>query len=122
MRQPSRESAASHPYLTRLHPPIVSESAVSIRSGVLARRMYTRSSFRGPVPQRFSGSTFLLENELVQTSAVGFGFFAVTIHQVAKAKNSATILRLRCTNLLLPDALLDLDRPGVEVHVLPLEA
>jgi len=76
----------------------------------------------GAVPQRFSGSTFLLENELVQTSAVGFGFFAVTIHQVAKAKNSATILRLRCTNLLLPDALLDLDRPGVEVHVLPLEA
>jgi hypothetical protein len=64
----------------------------------------------------------LLENELVRTRSLAFSLFSVAIYQVAKAENSTTILRLRHPNFLLPDALLDLDRPGVKMDVFPLKA
>jgi hypothetical protein len=43
------------------------------------------------------------------------------IGQIANSEYPAAVLALRATDLLVPDALLDLDRGGREVYVLPLQ-
>ncbi|MEK7992645.1 MAG: hypothetical protein AAB403_02465, partial [Planctomycetota bacterium] len=72
------------------------------------------------IPEALSRRPFLLEHEFVFVAAIRGGLLPETHHEIADAQRAPAVLALRAALILVSDALLDFDRGGVQVDVLPL--
>ena len=64
----------------------------------------------------------LIKDPALGSGVFGRGFLAEPLDRIPDAKHAPAVLGLWAADMLVPDALFDLDRPGVQVHVLPLQA
>ena len=73
------------------------------------------------IPKRLSRRALLLENVRLRYRAVLDSLHFEPGNQIADTQDAAAVLALWTVDILVPDALLNLDCAGVEVYVLPLQ-
>lgn len=73
------------------------------------------------VPERLFRIAFLMKRPRLWVDVGLCGLLAVPHGEIADAQDPATVLALGPADVLVPDALVDFDRGGVEVHMLPFQ-